>query len=336
MRAMTEPPKRLVAGWNRFWFEPVSTSTLGVIRIGFGLVTLLWTLTLVPDLRAFYTPSGILPAQPSVLWGWGLLEHSSSMTLVLGVFTMLLIGSVGVLLGYWSRLSTLLVFIGLMSFQRRDPWVLNTGDWLLRILAFYLLLAPVGAALSLDRYSRDREHFWESPLRSPWVVRLIQLQLSAVYLFSVWAKVQGTTWNDGSAVSYALRIGDFARVHLPHAIAASPMLTSLMTYGALATELSMAFLVWNRKARPYVIAAGVVMHLLIDSTLLVGFFSYEIFIAYLAWIPPERLDALLARMRARFSGPTAKTEDLAAVSAPAPPEPRVALVNRKQETLPSI
>jgi hypothetical protein len=293
--------REITDAWNHFWFDPVSTSTLGLMRIAFGLLTLIWTLTLAPDLRAFYSSSGILPGQPSQAWTWGLLEHSSSMPVVLGVFALLVVGSIGVCLGLWTRLSLVMVFVGLMSFQRRDPWVLNTGDWLLRILSFYLVLAPAGAALSLDRFLRHRRQFWDSPLRSPWVVRLIQIQLSAVYLFSVWAKVQGTDWNNGTAVSYALRIGDFARVHLPHAIAASGLLSSFLTYGALATELSMAFLVWNRKFRPYVIAAGVSMHLFIDSTMLVGFFSYEVFIAYLAWVPEDRLDAGLAKLRSRLA-----------------------------------
>ena len=301
VRAVTTLPQRAVASWNRFWFEPVSSSTLGVVRIGFGIVTLLWALTLAPDLRAFYTSSGILPKQPTVAWTWGLLEHSSSMPLVLAVFTLLVVGAIGVVLGCWTRLSLLMVFVGLMSFQRRDPFVLNTGDWLLRILSFYLLLAPAGAALSVDRYVRNREDFWQSPLRSPWVVRLIQIQLSAVYLFSVWAKVQGTDWNNGTAVSYALRIGDFSRIHLPNAIASSALLSNLLTYGALATELSLAFLVWNRKARPYVLAAGVSMHLLIDSTMLVGFFSYEVFIAYLAFIPEDKMDAVLLWLRSRVT-----------------------------------
>jgi hypothetical protein len=295
-------PKGAVAAWNRFWFEPVSTSTLGLLRIAFGLVTLIWTLTLAPDLRAFYTSSGILPSQPHVAWTWGLLEHSSSLPLVVGVFLLLVIGAIGMCVGCWTRLSSLVVFIGLMSFERRDPWVLNTGDWLLRILAFYLLLAPAGAALSVDRFVRYRERFWEAPLRSPWVVRLIQIQLSAVYLFSVWAKVQGTTWNNGTAVSYALRIGDFSRVDLPHAIASSALLSNFLTFGTLATEFSIAILVWNRKARFWVLGAGVLMHLFIDATMLVGLFTYEVFIAYLAFIPEDTADALIAKIRVRFTG----------------------------------
>lgn len=320
--------RKLVADWNRWWFEPTSTSTLAVMRIAFGAVVVAWALSLAPDLRAFFTPAGVVPSQPPGTWTWGLLGPWSSMPVVVAVWLALLLGGVGMLLGWRARLSSLVVFVALMSIQRRDPYVINTGDWFLRIMAFYLLLAPTGAALSLDRRRRDRERFWESPLRSPWLVRLVQLQLSAAYLFAVWAKVQGTAWNNGTAVSYALRIGDFARFHVPHAVASSALLSNVFTYGALATEISMAFLVWNRRARPWVLLAAIVMHLLIDATLLVGFFSYEMFIAYIAFVPEPRMDALVDRVRRRLARGRPRPPE-----APAPSIPGV--VQTERDPVPS-
>ena len=299
--------KALVAGWNRFWFEPVSTATVAVMRIAFGALVFVWTLTLLPDLRAFYTSSGILPAQPRIAWTWGLLQHSDSMTMVVIVWCVLLLGSIGVMLGYRTRLSSLLTFVTLLAFQRRNPWVINTGDWFLRMVAFYILLTPAGAALSLDRWRTARHAFWEFPRRAPWGQRLIQIQLSAGYLFSVWAKVQGTTWNNGTAVSYALRIGDFSRFAPPGVLSHSLIASNIFTFGALATELSLVVLVWNRRCRPWVLAAGIVMHLLIDVTLLVGFFSYEIFIGYVAFVPEERMEAVLQWVRTRIQTPPATT-----------------------------
>ena len=31
-------PRPLISAWNSFWFDPVSTSTLAVFRIAFGLI----------------------------------------------------------------------------------------------------------------------------------------------------------------------------------------------------------------------------------------------------------------------------------------------------------
>jgi hypothetical protein len=38
--------------------------------------------------------------------------------------------------------------------------------------------------------------------------------------------------------------------------------------------------------RPWVLAAGVVMHFMIDIGIIIGIFSYAMFVLYLAWVPP--------------------------------------------------
>ena len=50
--------RRLGPAWQRFWFEPEATSTLALVRIAFGLVVLVWTLTLIRDADAFFTSEG--------------------------------------------------------------------------------------------------------------------------------------------------------------------------------------------------------------------------------------------------------------------------------------
>ena len=78
----------------------------------------------------------------------------------------------------------------------------NSGDVLVRLLAFYLIFAPASAALSLERFVRNRKEFWTFPAESSWAMSLIQIQFSIVYLIAVWTKVRGTTWNTGTAVPW--------------------------------------------------------------------------------------------------------------------------------------
>jgi hypothetical protein len=131
----------------------------------------------------------------------------------------------------------------------------------------------------------------------------MQIQLSVLYLASVWTKLSGGTWNDGTAVSFALRLEDLQRFEAPHALATSELAANLLTYGTLAVEASLGVLVWNRTLRPWVLALGVGMHLAIDLTLRVGFFSFAVFVLYIAFVPPETATrAVLAvrdRVRAR-------------------------------------
>ena len=295
----------LLDAWERFWFAPEPTSTLAVFRITVGLLTLGWAVSLAPDLFGFFSQDGIVPEQPS--YGvaaakglWGILGFYPSDAAVVALYAALLVASVCVTAGLATRLAAAVLFVALLSFERRAPFVFNGGDQLLRILAFYLALAPSGAALSLDRLLRRRRQFWEFPLRASWVVRLMQVQFSIIYLFAAWPKLRGTTWNDGSAVYYAVRIEDLERFPVPDALTSTAYVSNLLTYGTVAAELSLAFLVWSRRLRPWVLAVGVLLHLSIDYSLRVGFFSYAMLALYIVWIPPERTAAALLALRDRI------------------------------------
>lgn len=292
----------LIARWRRFWFDPTQTSTLSVVRIAFGLVVLAWTLSLTPDLLTFFSRTGIFEGHTNNPIEFGLLRWFPGNAMVVALFVALIVASACLTVGYHTRLASLVVFLGVLSFEHRNPFVFNSGDGLVRLIAFYLMLAPAGVSLSLDRWRRAKERFWEFPARAPWALRLIQVQLTIVYAATVWAKVRGTDWNDGTAVSYALRITDIDRIHLPVHLAMSPVLSNLATFGTLAIEASLAVLLWNRRARPWVIGLGVLLHLGIDVTIMVGFFSFAIFTGYLAFVPEATMSAWLLALRRRLEG----------------------------------
>jgi len=292
----------VIAAWERFWFAPQPTSVLAVLRICFGLVAFGWTLSLAPDLEAFFGRGGLLAPQPGASGAWGVLDIFPSGLAVQATFGVLLVACVALAVGYLTRLAAILVFVGMLSFERRNSYVFNTGDTLIRLIAFYLMLAPAGAALSVDRWRAARDRFWEFPARAPWALRLMQIQLSVVYLAGLWIKVQGTTWNDGTAVSYSMRISDLQRFPLPDLLSHSALLANLLTYGTLALEASLGLLVWNRRARPWVLAAGVCLHVGIEWSIRVGFFSLTILTLYLSFLDPEWTRERLLALRARSAG----------------------------------
>lgn len=294
---------RLTAAWTRFWFVPQETSTLGVFRIAFGMVTTLWTISLLPDLFSFFGPEGIVPKHPSGSLGtWGLLQLSNSQGAVAVLFGLTLLASVALALGWHSRLAALVVLLGIISFEHRNPVVFNSGDALLRVLAFYCALTPCGDALSLDRLRIAPDNFWAFPKRAPWGMRLIQIQVSLLYFSTLWQKLQGVTWRDGTAVSFVLRIADIDRFPAPHFLVDSVTVAELLTFGTMIVELGLAVLVWNRAARPWVLSLGIALHLSIDYFVVIGFFSMIMITAYLAFMPPETATRGLLAVRDRVAG----------------------------------
>jgi hypothetical protein len=291
---------RLPPAWERFWFAPEPTSTLAVLRVAYGVLLLWWTTTLSLDATTFFSRSGILPDRPTEPWTWTVFDLVGSDAAVSIVIALLFWAAVFLIFGFHTRLAAVVAFVAVVSLHRRNPFVFQAGDNLLRAFSFYFMFAPAGAALSIDRWRRARARFWEFPPRPVWALRLIQVQLSILYLFSVWEKLRGTTWNDGTAASWSMRVQELVRLELPRWITESLLVSNLITYGTLAVELALAVLIWNRRARPWVLAAGVILHLGIDLTMRVGFFSLVVLLYYVAFVPPEVMADRLLRLRRRL------------------------------------
>jgi len=315
--------RRALTAWERFWFDPQATSSLALVRIALGLIVTGWTLALLPDLSVMYTSDGVLPKHPTGQGAgvWGLLQILHGDTAVVVLYVLLLVSAIALTLGFFTRLAALVAFLGVLSFERRNPWAFNSGDGLVRVLLLFVAVAPAGASLSLDRLRRARAEFWSFPPRSVWGVRLIQILVSVIYLSTVWQKLRGTTWNDGTAVSYAFRLEDLQRFPVPSLVPESSLLSNLMTWGTLVVEFSIGVFVWNRTLRPWVLGAGVLMHLGIDYTLRVGFFSYAMFAAYLSFVPPETASAWILRARDALARIRRKRRRARAVAGPATASP---------------
>lgn len=289
---------RVVDGWRRFWFQPQPMTSLGLVRIAFGLLMLGWSLSLLPDLLTFFGRDGVRPGPPAIRYTWGLLHVFPSDRGVIVVWALLFAAALALTVGWHTRLAALVVFVGVLSFQRRDIFVFNSGDVVVRVEALYVALAPAGAALSLDR-RRTAGSFWDAQVRAPWVLRLMQVQLSIIYLSTVHDKLTGTAWNQGTAVSYALRLDDLQAFPVPHWLTTNAVLMNAATWGTLLLEISLGVLVWTR-LRPWVLAAGVLMHLIFVLTLAVAFFSVAMYVLYLAFVPPAAAQRVVDRVRARL------------------------------------
>ena len=291
---------KLAERWNRFWFSPVSTATVAVYRIVYGIVLLAWSVAIAPNALAFFSRTGILPDHPPTGARWGPLSWFGSDTAVVAVVLLLVVAAICIIAGFRTRIACAVAFVGLIALTRRNPFVFNSGDALLRNISLFMLAAPCGAALSVDAWRRGRDAFWNFPRRAPWAQRLIQIQISMVYLFTFWAKMRGTQWRAGTAVAESMRVGDIARIHIPYVLTNSLFVAHLMTWGTLVVEASLAILIWNRRLRPYVIVAGIALHLFIEATFALGFFSTVMITSYITFTPENAMERWVAGVRARL------------------------------------
>lgn len=296
-------------GWTSFWFSPEPAYALGLVRIAFGALMVYVTLDLRPVLNILFSENGPVPVQPSAenfhwvnAYQLGLFQFWTSDTAILIGWIVLLLSAISLTVGWHSRLAALLVWVMFLSFIRRNPGIFNAGDHVMANTALILTISACGAALSLDQRRRTGR-FWSAEDRLHWPVRLIQVQLALIYFFTAQTKLIGPAWNDGSAVSFPWRIyHDWAILPAPQWVAEQPFLVNVATWGTIAIELALAILVWNKRLRYPVLAAGVVLHIAIWLTLNIAFFSLSMLVLYFAWVPwetvrdiPEKAKGALSR-----------------------------------------
>ena len=292
-RALGRVGAQVVDTVDRILFRPVRAWPCAVARIVLGLAIVGWAVSMMFDAGAFLAEDGLVGVG-DVADGrrWFDLSTLGDARLALVV---LAVAGMCVAVGLRPSIALAVSFVLLTAVQRRAPIVLNSGDVVLRDLSLLLAFAGSGRALSWDRWRRlGRDGLRSAGHVAPWGLRLVQLQVTTVYLFAAFGK-SGELWRDGTAVSTALRLVDLQRVGRLDALVENVVVVAALTWGTLALETALGTLLWVRRMRPALIVAGVSLHLLIDSFLLVGFFGIAMVAGLAAFLDGERIEARLAR-----------------------------------------
>jgi hypothetical protein len=298
--------------WTRFWHTPLRAERLACTRILLGIALLTDQLfQYLPHFGDFFGPGGVAPAglhDRSVLssWHWTILFfNTDNLAVLYPAFGVWMAITVAFILGWHTRLMTVLLWLATQCFINRNPIIHNYGDKVLAIGLFLLLWAPSGRAFSLD--SLRARNKWrktggqpatEAPLTPAWPVRLFQIQLCTIYLTTALAKLlredlalEGSWW-DGTSLHYVLN--NFALARWSYAQLPLPFwLTAPLTYVAVWWELLFTPLILNRWTRKWALWFGILFHVGIFLVIEVGWFSFYCLTLYGVWIPDrfwERLD----------------------------------------------
>jgi hypothetical protein len=285
----------LVNGWNAFFFEPQSPVPIALFRILYGLLVIATLALLRPDWLTWFgthawislaTMRQVEPGTRINLFavipagdGW-----------IGALFWVFLLSAAMLTVGCLTRVNSVIVFVCLASIQQRNLFITHGGDTFLRVAGFFLMFAPAGAALSVDRLVRIRRGKEPSQVlpRSPWAQRMIQIQLSILYLTAFFSKAQGAAWVNGMALYYVYHLDELRRFAVPDWLL-HPAMLKLETWSALIIEFCMGALVWIVEFRYYVLALGVILHLSLEYSLNIPLFQWATLSAYVLFVDPEDL-----------------------------------------------
>lgn len=298
---------KIIKHWNTFFFEPISPATIGLFRIFFGITCFLSILGKFPFREIFYgdkailTPASTKPYFVGPEWFYFRFVPHSDPELKY-YFIVFLIAIVFLTIGFLTRFSSILVFLGFISLSNINFAVDNAGDDIMRINALFLMFTQAGAAYSVDRWIR-RKRGIEGPelkLVSPWAQRILQIQLAYLYFDTATLKLEGDTWREGTAMYYALGYIEHFRFNLKY-LFYWPWQIYLVTWGTLVAEYSMAFLVWFRKLRYVILPGAFALHFMINLTMQFPVFQYVMMASLINFIYPEDVERAVAWIKSKIT-----------------------------------
>ncbi|MFD4240062.1 HTTM domain-containing protein [Streptomyces sp. NPDC058525] len=335
-----------------------------VIRIGFAGTWLFFLLREFPHRHELYGPDGP--------WSFALAERliasngafsvlmwSDSTVWFEILYAVAVLASVGLLLGWRTRATSVLFMVGVLSLQNRSVFMGDGGDNVIHLMAVYLVLtrcaqvwsldarrarlrgtasagaagpalwAVLGAVLAYGAVTGRFSTGWLVAFAAVWVVcglwwlvdrhdpegegratldvlanllhnagmLVIMAEVCLIYATAGWYKIQGSRWQDGTALYYPLGLDYFTPwPGLSALLASSGTLVMLLSYGTVAVQVAFPFTVFNRRIKNALLALMMLEHVGIAVLLGLPFFSLAMIAADAVFLPTGFLVWLGARV----------------------------------------
>ena len=264
---------------------------------------------------------------------WFHVTDPTQMALVhTGILVLILLFTIGL----FTRVTSVLVWIAVLSYIHRTQQVLFGMDTMMNILLFYLMIGNCGAALSVDRLiaryraarasigrcgriDANTRAFLACPppsVSAGFAMRLFQIHFCFIYMAAGLAKLKGVMWWDGRAFWEVLVNPEFTLLHyqwyedIVRWIAMQkPVYYTMIATGVwftLFVEIALPFLVWT-KLRWLIVFLAVAMHAIIAVLMGLNLFELLMLVMLLAFLPDrvirDRFRGSLDLTKFAFSSP---------------------------------
>ena len=302
---------KLIDSLHRRASRPVDPTSVAMFRIAFGIVALVaiirffafgWIdqLYIEPFHHFSYVGFEWVRAWPSP---WMHIHFAALGLLALGI-----------IVGWHTRATLLLFALGSTYIELIDKTTYLNHYYFASLAALLLAFIPHNRAWSLDARNSGA-----SPTTPAWTVWALRAQISLVYCFAGFAKLN----YDWIVNATPLRIWLPQHAQLP---IVGPLLDETwvayaLSWAGAAFDLTIvAWMLWGR-SRPLAFAVLIVFHLITGQLFMIGVFPYMMIavsliffspdwprrlIAWIRWHPlptdqPQKLDSPLPSVRARFA-----------------------------------
>lgn len=279
-----------------FSFYKLDPRAISLMRIGIACVIFADLSIRAGDLVAHYTDQGLWPIRILTNFGWKegywslfILNGSTVWAIVLFAVHFILAGFL--LVGFRTRMATLLLWLLYISLHNRNLFIQQAGDDLLRLILLWGIFLPWNAHYSFDNRSRNITMHVNAFANLGYL-----FLLAGVYFFAAILKSGSDWYATGNAVYYALSLDQLRLPGFGDWLYRQPVLMKLSTWFVLGSELLTALFIILPSKKGYLRFAAflllIILHSGIGLSLYVGLFFVIGLVSALGLLPGAVMDWL--------------------------------------------
>lgn len=280
----------------------IDLRSLALFRMCIALVIIIDVVQRFRDLEPFYSDSGIFTR---IVQMGSYNTNYISLNMISGslyvqafIFLMAILFALFLLIGFNTKLSTIVSWFLLLSVHVRNPILSNGGDELLRQMLFWSMFLPLGACYSVDSILNPSKEKSVNRILSMATIAILA-QIVLMYLITIVFKHRTEEWTNGTAVYYALShdhyITPFGRF-----LFSKPELMKILTYGAYWFEFIGTLLLFSPIVtvfiRTLMILAFILFQIGMGSSMEIAFFPWVSSISMILFLPSQVWDNIILKL----------------------------------------
>ena len=301
IQRIPEPIARAQERLLEFLFPTDSGEWVSILRIGLGILVVLYAVSLRNDWNFLFAgsqsgligrelPEALLSKQgafvPQLGWliGLGALAGLSEWTVLSIAWSLLLWAGFALTVGIFSRASAILAWLIHLCAATSGSFVSYGMDNFMTIGLFYLMLAPLPDRYAFEnRWRRAREPnrhllgFWR---------HVLQIHLAFIYFFGGLAKALGSGWWNGNNLWRGLTRPPFDLVPA-EILVRFKYIFPIAGIAVCVLEVGYAFAIWHKRTRLIWLTCIVAMHIGIGLAMGMYLFAFIMIVLNAAAFAPE-------------------------------------------------
>ena len=269
----------------------IDLRSLALFRVFLAIIIIIDLLVRLSDLQAHYTDWGVLPRSIAMANSWAgswsihlMTGSKAGVGLLVGIH---LFAAFSLLIGYKTRLMSVLCCLLIVSLQTRNPMVLSGADDTIRLLCIFGMFLPLGARFSIDRVLDPEPRELPEVLSSVSSIAILA-QVSLLYLFTFLFKWNPIWIEENTALYYMLHLDMFTN-QFGEYLLQYPTLLKGMTAFFVWCEFLCPIIMWSPifTAQTRLLAIFLIssMQIGIATTMGIGMFPFISITALLLFVP---------------------------------------------------